>query len=123
MAVNYTTAVANARLEAVRAALNAGGGGDIVLQTAGGAVDLCSVPLDASIGAPASKVLTVISAPKQGSATVQGAAAAAKLVDGSGTTVASGLTVGTSGSDVNLNDVNLLVGSQVTLNSGTITTP
>jgi hypothetical protein len=37
--------------------------------------------------------------------------------------VADGLTVGTSAADVLLNDVNLLVGSQVTINSGTITTP
>jgi hypothetical protein len=122
MAVNYTDTVAAARLEAVRTALNANGGGALILMTAGSA-DLVSVDLDTVIGAPAARVLTVISAPSLGTAGAAGVATQARLVDGAGSTVASGLTVGTAASDVILNDTNIANGSLVTINSGTITTP
>lgn len=122
MAVNYSTTVATARLEAVRVALNAGTPpGLLVLMN--GTTTLVNVPLDNPVGAPVGKVLTVITTPKVGTAIAAGEANAAKLTNAAGTTVADGLTVGTSGSDVNLNDVSLIVGSQVTINSGTITTP
>ena len=122
--ITYSLAVAQARLEAVRSALNAGGGGSLRLNTAG-AAPLVQVNLETSIGAPAARVLTVIATPKQGTATGAGAAANADLLDGSSTVVASGLTVGLtgSGSDIILNDVNIANGSLVTINSGTITHP
>jgi hypothetical protein len=120
MAVNYSLTVKQARLEAVRSALNASGGGKVKLMTSADAA-LCTVPLETSIGAPVGGVLTVISTAKQGTATGAGAAAKASLQDGANVDVATGLTVGTSASDINLNDVNLQVNSQVTLNSGTIT--
>jgi hypothetical protein len=123
MAVNYTNAVKDARLEAVRTALNANGGGSIVITTSAPA-DLCEVPLETVIGAPVNGVLTIIATPKQGTATGAGTAALARLEDGAATAVATGLTVGTSASfDVQLNDLAFVVGSQVTLNSGTITSP
>ena len=123
MAVNYTTTVKNARLEAVRAALNASGGGSIVITTSAPA-DLCEVPLETAIGPPNAGVLTIIATAKQGTATAAGTAALARLVDGAATSVATGLTVGTSAAfDVQLNDLAFVVGSQVTLNSGTITSP
>jgi hypothetical protein len=122
MPVNYTTTVATSRLEAVRVALNAGTPpGFLTLMN--GTTTLVNVPLDNPVGAAVGKVLTVITTPKVGTAVAAGAANAAKLTNAAGTTVADGLTVGTSGSDVNLNDVNLIIGSQVTINSGTITTP
>ena len=122
--ITYSLAVAQARLEVVRTALNASGGGSLRLNTSG-AVPLVEVPLDTSIGAPAARVLTVISASKQGTATGAGVAANADLLDGANTVVASGLTVGLSGSgsDIILNDVNIANGSLVTINSGTITHP
>jgi hypothetical protein len=122
MTVNYSNAVASSRLEQVRTALNASGGGKLNLQTSGSAA-LVSVNLETSIGAPSGRVLTVISTAKAGTATGAGAAAKATLTNGAAVVVADGLTVGTSAADVLLNDVNLLVGSQVTINSGTITTP
>jgi hypothetical protein len=119
--VNYSVTVANNRLTQVATALNASGGGDLVIMQ--GTNELVRVALATVIGAPVNKVLTVITAPTQGTATAAGTANAAKLVDGSNTTVADGLTVGTSGSDVNLSDTSIQVGSLVTINSGTITTP
>lgn len=122
MTVNYSAAVKNSRLAAVAAALNANGGGKIALMTAASAV-LVNVNLETVIGAAVGGVLTVIASAKQGTAGAAGAAALAKLTDGAGTTVCDGLTVGTSGTDVVLNDVNIAVSSIVTMNSGTITTP
>lgn len=122
MAVNYSQTVANARLDVVRSALNAGGGGKVILKTSGG-TPLCSVNLETSIGAAVAKVLTVIATAKQGTATGAGTAALADLVDGSATVVASGLTVGTSAADILLNDLVIANGSLVTINSGTITHP
>jgi hypothetical protein len=123
MSVNYSTTVATARLEAVRSALNAGSPpGLLTLMTAGSAA-LVSVPLDNTIGAPVGKVLTVISAAKQGTASAPGTATQAKLTNAAAVTVADGLTVSTTAGDVVLNDNVLQNGSQVTINSGTITTP
>jgi hypothetical protein len=122
MSVNYSATVAASRLEAVRTALNASGGGKIKLRNSSNTI-LVSVLLETSIGAPVGKVLTVIATAKAGTATAAGTAANAILTNGADVTVADGLTVGTAASDVILNDVALLIGSQVTLNSGTITTP
>jgi hypothetical protein len=122
MSVNYSTVVANARLDVVKTALNASGGGDVILKTSGAAA-LCTVPLETVIGAPVNKVLTIISTSKQGTANAAGTAALADLVDGAGTVVASGLTVGTSAADIILNDLAIANGSLVTINSGTITHP
>jgi hypothetical protein len=107
-------------MDAVRSALNANGGGKIQLQTAGSAA-LVNVNLETVIPAASNGVLTVISTAKTGTATAAGTATQAVLTDGASTTVASGLTVGTSGADVILNDTALVIGSEVTLNSGTIT--
>lgn len=122
MSVNYSTAVANSRLDVVKAALNAGGGGGVILKTSGAAA-LVEVPLETVIGAPVNKVLTIIATAKQGTATAAGTANNADLVDGSGTVVASGLTVGLSGTDIILNDLAIANGSLVTINSGTLTHP
>ena len=123
MAVNYVVAVKNDRLDAVAAAINTGGTGSLVLLTAGNA-ELVRVLVEATINPAAGGVLTVISTPKQGTATGAGTATLAKIVNGSDVDVATGLTVGTNaGNDVQLNDNVLIIGSQVTINSGTITTP
>jgi hypothetical protein len=123
MAVNYVTAVKNARLDAVAAAINTSGTGSLVLLTAGNA-ELVRVLVEATINPATGGVLTVISTPKQGTATAAGTATLAKIVNGADADVATGLTVGTTaGNDVQLNDNVLIIGSQVTINSGTITTP
>ena len=118
MSVNYTTAIKNSRLEVVRTALQ---GGYVHMMTSADA-PLVDVPFS-TIAAPVNGVLTVIASPQAGTATAAGTAARASLRDAGDADVATGLTVGTSGADINLNDTALLVGSQVTLNSGTITSP
>jgi hypothetical protein len=123
MAVNYSTTVANARLVAVQGALNAGTPPGLLTLMTAGSVALCNVNLENPVPAPVGKVLTVISSAKQGTATGAGTATLAKLTNAAAVTIADGLTVGTGGTDVVLNDTALQIGSQVTINSGTITTP
>ena len=55
------------------------------------------------------------------SADATGTAAAAQIKDGGGVVVISGLTVGTTGSDINLDSVSITLGQTVTLSSATIT--
>ena len=66
-------------------------------------------------------VLTMAGAPKSGTASSTGTAAAARIKDGGGNVIVSGLTVGVSGSDINLGSVSVASGQQVTLSSGSIT--
>lgn len=122
MAVNYITSVKDARMDVVGAALNVSGGGLIQLQTAG-TTPLVNINLDTVIGASVAGVLTCIGidAPILGTATAAGTAALAVLKDGADVTIVTGLTVGLAAADVILNDLDLISGSQVTMNSGTIT--
>jgi len=69
----------------------------------------------------AAATLTLAGVPKSGNGAANGLAVAARIKDGSGTIRVSGLTVGTSGSDINLSSTNVLSGYPVTINSGTIT--
>jgi hypothetical protein len=122
MTVTYTTAVKNARLNAVTAAA----GATAVLQigtTAMGTV-LATIPLANPIAAGASGgVLTLSGVPvSDTSADATGTAAAARIrTAAGGTDIVTGLTVGTSGADINLDSVSITAGQQVSITAGTIT--
>jgi len=68
-------------------------------------------------------VLTMAGAPRSGTAALTGTAAAARIKDGGGTVVVSGLTVGTSGTDIVLNSTLINNFQTVTLNSFSISPP
>lgn len=124
MSVTYTTAVKNARLDAVAAQIDAGAGaGYIEIGTAGMASVLATITLDTTCAAAASGgVLTFSSFPKSdASADNTGTAAEARIRDSNATEIITGLTVGTSGADINLDSVSITAGQTVTLNSATIT--
>jgi hypothetical protein len=70
-------------------------------------------------GTPA--VATMAGVPKSGTAIGTGTAAAARIKDGGGNVIVSGLSVGTTGTDVVLNSVAITTGQVVTLTAGTIT--
>ena len=121
MAVTYTTAVKNARLDAVTTAI--GTTGVLEIGTTGMASILASISLNnpAAAGA-ASAVLTLSGFPKNATAGNSGTAAAARIRTGTGgTDIVTGLTVGTSGSDINLNSTSITSGQTVTISSATIT--
>lgn len=122
MAVNYTTAVKNARLDAVTTA--AGTTAVLEIGTSAMGTVLATIALGNPIAAGASGgVLTLSGFPRSDtSADNTGTAAAARIRTASGgTDIVTGLTVGTSGSDINLDSVSITAGQTVTISSATIT--
>ena len=123
MAVNYTNAVKAARMTAVRDQIDAGtGAGILQIGTTGMGTVLAEITLNDPSGTISGAVLTLSGFPKSDtSANATGTAAAARIRDSSGTDVITGLTVGTTGSDINLDSVSITAGQTVTINSATIT--
>lgn len=121
MAVTYTTAVKNARLSAVVTAM----GTTAVLEigTASMAAVLAVIPLDNPAATVASGVMTFAGFPKSDTtADNSGTAAAARIrTAADGTDIITGLTVGTSGADINLDSVTITAGQTITINSASIT--
>lgn len=121
MAVVYTTAVKNSRLNAVTTAI--GTTGVLEIGTTGMATILATIPL-ANPAAPAAAggVLTFTMPQSDVSADATGTAASARIRTATGgTDVVTGLTVGTSGTDIVLDNLNIAATQQVTINSATIT--
>lgn len=121
MAVTYTTAVKNSRLTAVVTAI--GSTGVLEIGTTAMGTVLATIALDATAGVASSGVLTFSSFPKSDtSADATGTAAAARIrTTTGGTDIVTGLTVGLSASDINLDSLSITAGQTVTINSATIT--
>lgn len=120
MAVTYTTAVKTARMNAVVTA--AGTTAVLEIGTTGMASVLATIALANPIGTVTNGVLTLTMPRSDTSADASGTAAAARIRTASGgTDIITGLTVGTTGSDINLDSVGITAGQTVTINSATIT--
>lgn len=121
MAVTYTTAVKNARMNAVTTAI--GTTGVLEIGTTGMGTVLATIPL-ANPAAPGASggVLTFTMPQSDTSADATGTAAAARIRTATGgTDIVTGLTVGTTGSDINLDSTSITTGQTVTITSATIT--
>jgi len=119
MAVSLATTLRNTRADAITTF--AGNGAKIRIYTAG-AVQLvecvCGTPF---AGSASSGVLT-LNAITAGTAGNTGTATNASIYKSDGTTlVVSGLTVGTSGSNINLSSTTITSGDSVAISSATIT--
>ena len=126
MAVSYTETQQNTRMTAVLTAIDAHASpATLEICTAAYAAVLVALPLaDRSFslgGAKPNTALTMLGVPKSANATGTGTAAVARIKEGGGTTIADGLTVGTSATDIILNSVSITTGQQVSISSGTIT--
>lgn len=122
MAVNYVASLKTTRMAAVITAIDVSApAAYIEIGTAAMAATLVTITLGDPSFAESAGVITMQGAPKSGVATGTGAAAAARIRNGAGADVVTGLTVGTSGSDINLNSTSITTGQTVTLTSGTIT--
>lgn len=122
MAVIYSTAVKNSRMTVVRDAIDGGSsGGTLEIGTTGMGSVLAVIPLADPCGSVASGVLNFTMPQSDTSADAAGTAAEARIKDSSGTVVLSGLTVGTSGANINLSSTGIAVGDAVTLSSASIT--
>ena len=119
MAIIYTTAVKTARMDAVKTAL--GASGKLEIGTTGMASILATIPLGAG-GSVTNGVWTIISsATSDTAADNTGTAAAARIRTSGNTDIVTGLTVGLTGSDINLDSLSITAGQTVTINSATIT--
>lgn len=122
MAVNYSATAKSNRMTAVRDTIDAGSAGGVLqIGTTGMGTVLASFTLNDPCGTVSGSVLTLSGFPKSATASASGTAAAARIRDSNGNDVITGLTVGTSGSDINLDSTNISSGQTVTINSATLT--
>jgi hypothetical protein len=120
MAVVYTTAVKNARLDAVVTQI--GATGVLEVGTAGMATVLFSVTLNNPAGTSSGGVLTFSGFPKTTTASASGTAAAGRIRTATGgTDIVTGLTVGTSSADIIVNTTTVATSDPVSVTSATIT--
>lgn len=122
MSINYSTALKNTRMTAVRDAIDGGSAaGKINIYTSAYGTLLVSIALADPSGTIANGALTFSGMPKTGTATGAGNAAIAKILDSDNTVIADGLTVGTNGTDIVIDNVNIAVDQTVNITAGTIT--
>ena len=125
MSVTYSTALKNTRMTDVVTAIDNGGAGSLLFGAVGGFTGsnlLATITFAATCGTVSGGVLTFSSTPLvDASAANTGTATQAEVEDGVGHVVISGLTVGTSASDINLSSTSIVAGQSVTLTSASIT--
>lgn len=128
MSVIYTSALQTTRMNAVVTAIDVNASpATLEIGTAAMASVLVTITLsDPSFtvgGSPPSVAATMAGVPKSGVAANTGTAAAARIKDGGGNIIVSGLTVGAGSGDISLNSVSITSGQTVTITAGTITHP
>jgi hypothetical protein len=122
MSVVYDLTLKNTRMTAVVTAIDNGGAGSLIFGTSGMAVDLATIVFNSTCGTVSGGVLTFSGTPLVcSSAANTGTAANAEVTDGVGHIVISSLTVGTTGSDINLSSTSIVSGQSVTITAATIT--
>jgi hypothetical protein len=100
--------------------------GTLVIGTSalsGGTGVLATINLDTTPATVSGSVLTISGLPKSATASASGTAALAELRNNAGTVIVSGLTVGTSGTDIIISNTTITSGQTVQVTSGTITHP
>jgi hypothetical protein len=122
MGVVYAASLRTTRMNDVKAAIDAGSGpGTLEIGTASMAVVLGILTLSDPCGTVSGDTLTFSTITSDSSANNTGTAAAARIKDSDGNAVVTGLTVGTSGANINLNDVDIVAGGPIAVTSATLT--
>lgn len=122
MGVIYATTLRTTRMTDVKTAIDAGSAaGYIEIGTTSMGTVLATITLTDPCGSVSGDVLTFTMPHSDTSADASGTAAAARIKDSDGNVVVSGLTVGTSGTNIVLDSVSITAGQTVTLTSATIT--
>lgn len=133
MSVVYSSTLKNNRMQLVAdlvagkvqaASTGTASAGTLVIGTSalsGATGVLVTFTLGTTPGTVSSGVLTISGTPLTSTASGTGTAAKAELRDNAGNVIVSGLTVGTSGTDIIINATAISSGQSVTLSSGTIT--
>lgn len=121
MGVIYNATLRTARLNAVVAAIDAGpGAGKLEIGTAAMGTLLAELTLSDPCGTVSGDLLTFAAITQDSSANNSGTAAAAQIKDSTGIVVISGLTVGTSGTDIIFSSVAITAGQAVPMTSAQI---
>jgi hypothetical protein len=135
MPVNYNATVRTNRLRNVVDAVDSktyvvgsgtGSAGNLIIGTSalsGATGVLATIPLQNPAATVSGNVLTIAGVPRTATATATGTAALAEIRNNAGTVIVSGLTVGTSGTDIIISSTAISSGQTVQVNSGTITHP
>jgi hypothetical protein len=123
MAVVYDNTTKDARFQATIDSIDSGAGaGYIEIGTTGMASVLATITLADPCATKLNGVLTFSGFPRSDTtADATGTAAEARIRDSNAVTRISGLTVGTSGANINLSSLLVTAGDTVTLNSAVIT--
>lgn len=122
MAVIYAAALRTTRMNSVKDAIDAGSGaGKIKIGTSAMGTVLATIALSDPCGSVSGDVLTFTMPHSDTSADNSGTAAAAIITDSDDNTIVSGLTVGTSGTNIVLDSTSITAGQTVTITSGTLT--
>jgi len=120
MAVTYTTAVKNARLDAVIAAI--GTAGKLEIGTDAMATTLAVFTLSNPAAPAASSGVITFTMPKSDTnADDTGTATTARIVTSADLDIITGLTVGVTAEDIVLDSASITAGQTVTISSATIT--
>jgi hypothetical protein len=121
MAVIYSPAVRSARLAVVRDAIDAGSGpGILELGNAGMALVLATLTCSKPCGTISGDTLTFAPIIQDSAADASGNAAVARFKDSDGNVIISGLTCGTSGTNIIMGSVSITVGQAVPMTSAAI---
>ena len=119
MAVTYDATVKNARMDAVLTEI--GDAAKIVIGTSGLSTTLVVLTCPTPSGTVSGDTLTFDMDPDlSNTAVADGTAAEAKITTSGDVDKITGLTVGTSGTDIILDSVSITTGQTVTLATGTI---
>jgi hypothetical protein len=121
MSVTYNATLKSTRMTDVITAIGATGYLNFFNSTP---ILLASLPLANPAGTVTTGVLTFTVPLTDSTADATGTAVGASIttaIDGGGTTVISGLTVGTSGTDIVLSSTNIVAGQPVTVTAAGIT--
>lgn len=123
MAVIYAAALRTSRMGAVVTAVDAGSGAGKMKIRDGSNVVLATLTLADPCGSVSGDVLTFDFDPdiSDTSADASGTAANAIITDSDDNVIISGLTVGTSGTNVILDSTSITAGQTVTITAGTLT--
>lgn len=118
MAVTYNTTLKADRMTSIITRLDAQAGNAILkIGTTGMGSTLVSITLAKPCATVSGGVLTFSGLPKSATASAAGTAAAAQLTDSVGTVWVDGLTVGTTGTNVIIDNTTIAVSQTVNFNA------
>ena len=124
MALTLGTAARNAACDAVVDLVDVGGGGKVVIKTAGASV-LATIPTAATaFGSASTGIATAASLPLSANASASGTAATYEVQNNAGTVIWSGTVSATGGGgDMQLSTTTITSGQPVSITSWTHTQP